>query len=640
MALSVNQKPNRAPSYFTPARGFPEELVQYTVLIATEAGVPISLRRFQPYSWPLSLRRVCRAWKTAIDTYPRFWACVLASAEDQESWNMILSKTGISPLTVSTAYSVPTSAQVATLQRIGRMFIARDRAPMSWNDALTLAGCLPTLQILHLTRGSTFHLTASPLNLDAPNLRSLSLDCAGSLHAPLLHALKFTNVWKGFPSYLKDVIALCPTVRELVIDVPGCTEERMWDEIHVVLAGTPLTSIIIQLAGWARFASPPPVVVPDLRRLICNVPSPMTSCALEDFMVDGEISDILLMLRGMLSLLSLVVGLHVYGESDVAIQPTIPLLRCNKVVFSCNMGDHVVDILSKLNVPRILYVQLYLHLDTLSIYSPLLGPTVEVPRTPNGDVPDCADQTIDRRSMRKDTKQLQRLGPILQRMTDGRTSLHIHAKSDSWGMTTVDFRVRDNFIVKHDGQGLRITVTSHPPACHDKHRHFNLIPFAHVLSAFAWPSVTTVQLSSSNPGVPMVFSGGRMDPLATTFAEDGDLLQMNLYAMANVERLVVDITQESEKYGVGLFRALYHDEDRWVWPRLEHVELVAGTSTPRQGVWVEEISALLKHRNKVMVGNSRPNLTVVLGAEFGTAGWLDVMRRDIEGTGCFWVNCS
>ncbi|VDB88558.1 unnamed protein product [Peniophora sp. CBMAI 1063] len=501
---------------------------------------------------------------------------------------------------MATTKRVPSKVQAAQIGRASDLYINREDSQTRWNDVITQAGELPSLRSLHLSRQFFQQTPSSRLVVKAPNLEHLCVDCYATVSAPALRSIKFTNIPPNFPQLLKATLNSCSELEDVDIVAPECNSVMTWKGTYACLPDSKIQSLNLTFCGWNAFPRLSAIVLPHLARLTTNVPARIISSVLTDLSVEGEIQDVLVMLRGMLALETLHIGSRTFTKALREVTHLIVLPRCHTIHYRGLLDACLVKLLENVTVPRLSYLQLHSDMDALR-NGGSYGAAIEG----HGPSPGVGFEAH--------VRDLGKISSSLQTIASAPAHLSITCKRDSpASFTEFQFAVQDAFAKAQAKPGLCVSATTVEGA-HDQPRSV----FSHMLQLCAWGSIATVELSLLPP-TPAAEGYLCTDPLHAEDEGNRALLAQNLMRMTGVQSLTVNLAKATSDQGLALLRSLSGLQGAW--PRLERVcirrpheectSLVHDSNSRSQ--WLDELHILVRRRQVVCFADNGETVEVTL----------------------------
>ncbi|VDC01244.1 unnamed protein product [Peniophora sp. CBMAI 1063] len=617
----------------------PNELLVQILLRAGDIEPSTVEQEYLFDKWPLTLREVCRRWRDILDSCPKFWATLLGVAADDEAWTAMFERAGNAPIFINTMNRVSLAAQAAEIARAGRVHVSRDDGTTSWNDVLSRAGSLPNLSALRLDRALAVRSNSTPLQLRAPNLLSLALDCEGVIVAPALDSIEFLSISPTFPSFFRSVIESCGVLRDVSITARACGNFRLWQEVFVALDSTRITSLTVALAAVNAFSSPPAISMASLLRLKTNVPTPIISPSLSELFVDCDLSEMASMLCALPSIRKLVIGKYAYCRTgrfsfrDNRI-PVVILPYCDNIVYQPPATQYLTELLSILHVPRL--SRLHLNVDLSVLWG---GHRVEF--YGREDFPENPVSTTRPTWSNRLTESMEILSPHLEDLFFNAVTLRIHAAQSRSGRTVVEFSARASSSTSEQDCAVVMEVSADLLTSSGSRQDYKS-PFSPILSAFCWSSVTTIELS-----YPDAVSGPdywREDPdlMFGAIENTGRLAQDLLRRTKSLETLVICVVDIMEEEGIPLLRYMVADGQANILVHLREIRLVVRSPVGERDCgdsrWWTDVRAFITER-RITCGCAEclPLRIVFDGAVF-YPDTLGLRVQELAGLGCV-VQC-
>ena len=347
---------------------------------------------------------------------------------------------------------------------------------------------------------------------------------------------------------------------------------------------------------------PEVIECPRLRDLNVNVPTAIRSSGLDKFYADTSMDQVVDMLRGASSVRSVTVGRNAFLRGPIQDSPTVVLPICKSLNILANVDEAVLAFFKSINVPLISYVGLQFITRVLRYTEPVFGTEKYVPV--DDDSPSCCCRTISRAQMRQFVDHLSELAPILQSVLYGEIDLLVNTwRSEDEDTIFVTYEAHDKLVKKDLQRGICLTGQASPSFCTTEHQHVDLVSFAHMLSAFCWPSIVSIELKTSlasnasdEGAIPL-----HHDAFSTFFEEDAQLLSHNACQMTGVRTITIHLTQDMALYGIPLLTTLPEREGRLPWPELRSVRVLAvdNNKTMQFGKrkWWADVQTFLQRRH-------------------------------------------
>ncbi|KZV67061.1 hypothetical protein PENSPDRAFT_667357 [Peniophora sp. CONT] len=575
----------------------PDEVVTYILLLASDAFRTGTAKGFVADRSSMRLREVCSRWNSLLNGSPWYWRTLLGCAADEDGWVAMLEKTGVVPVVISTGNYVPLKLQADAISRAEQAYLTRHDTGTKWNSVLSNAGSLPLLTTLQLSRRLAVGHDDNALRLDAPNLRELSIDCDGHVMAPALRSLKITNVNSAL-ALLSRVFQTCPHITDLYIDAPSCNNKQLWQDIYSTIAPENIEYLTVSFMGWTSAPPLPAKIMPKLRTLRTSVPTPTLSPMIERLDVNQNIIDVLQMLRGMPTLKTLTLGAQTYCAGELQLESPVTLPLCTRIDFLQGLYLHAFDILDVLHVPRVTALNLHYFMRTgREQDSGSQNPQKSDKTSSQAPSSEHISNLSALRSIRGLHKLSSTIREKLRAFLCGPVELFITTIAiSSPPAVGVVYSARDKLVKNSGESGVRLTAYWNELKWQLRGEQPLLIPLAHVLSTFAWPSVTRVTLTHSTGGcggIPLVHPDpfATIDTSASVISLDSDNLREDLRLMSSVYTLTISVSRSTESTGIALMRTLASSPT--LWPCLTHVVIttntLGGCVSLSRGTWWRDV---------------------------------------------------
>ncbi|KZV66497.1 hypothetical protein PENSPDRAFT_667716 [Peniophora sp. CONT] len=607
-AASKQHRASPKSSFMTSSSGMPAELllrIFFEDLFGPDAVDELWMGTTGQIDYAMRLHLVCKEWRYILSHSQSFWSHVLVLAPDVDSWNAILARVGNSPIDFATSLSIDIDSQAEQLPRARSVHILSDSRFRHWNQKINDAGPLNQLHFLYLGRSYLYPLDVPVLQVDAPSLVDLKLDCSAIVKAPSLRRLWIENDGQDADvQHLCNLFVQSRALEEVHLDIPRrWSKGDDWTEILAPLSHGHLRLLEVKANSQLTLKESlfPAVVLQHLRHLYTHVPIRVEANHLHSLVIRAVgVSDIMTMLLNAPNLHTLKIMEYPFRDTpapdslstELGMQAVeLPNLRL--FTYGGFLDSYVIDLLGRLRLRQLermdLSVEMPMALHAIQTH-------VDMPCTSHMIIPERHDDQVHKLHVLRPTLSGFLTGPIT---FVARTSVFPPASE-----IDVSFMVQDRRSTT-EVWPITLGTTYTQRFCSQLAEGQLQYTTGHFICAFSWPDVEVIKIEVNITYCPRVACDRPTcreqlrdcfvpDPFHIVLKEDRIRMQGQLRQMRKVQELDIAMVRSWETMGLGIFEAIaLWPEEEPLLPELKTIRMTAHRHWFRpsvgSGIWWSQL---------------------------------------------------